>query len=269
MLKRFTLFVFLFIVFGYFALCLFVYRYQSSIQYNPIKFKISPHEVGLSEVEIIHVVTKDGLKLEGWYMPAKDGYKTIVFFHGNGQLIGSSTKGVSQLAESGYGVLFAEYRGYAGHAGEVTEEGLYLDAYAFTEWLIRNQNIPEDNLIFYGESLGVALAVKMAGQYYSSGVVLLMPFSSALDIAKHHFWFFPMDIILKDRFLVYRMLQSVEEPILMIHGDQDRLIPIVYAERLYNSKSGNSKFVKIFGAHHHNLYDFDTMDYIKRFVESL
>ena len=269
MLKRLVVFCLLFVTVSYGAFCLFIYQQQRVIQHNVIQLKFTPEQTGLTDYEYANVLTEDGIQLVGWYVPAKDGNKTIVFFHGNGQIIGTSTGGVSYFIGLGYGVLFAEYREYAGHAGKVTEEGLYLDANAYVEWLLNSKNLQQKDLIFYGESLGTALALKMAKSYDGAAVVLLAPFSSILDTAKKHYWYLPVDLMLKDTFFNDRLISSVDEPILMIHGDEDRVVPIEYGRKLYNIAPNGTEFVTVAGGNHSNLYKVGALNHIERFLEGL
>jgi fermentation-respiration switch protein FrsA (DUF1100 family) len=78
--------------------------------------------------EELAVTTEDGLNLKGWYAPAKSKRFTLVFFHGNGDNLGSAAKVAGPYIDAGYGFLLAEYRGYSGLPGLPTEKGLYADA---------------------------------------------------------------------------------------------------------------------------------------------
>ncbi len=269
MFQRAFSFCFFFVLLGYIVFCAFMYQKQRIIQYNPIQEKFSPEQTGIKNVEYAHVVTEDGLALEGWYVPAQEQQKTIVFFHGNGQIIGSSVIGPAFFLQYGYGVLFVEYRGYAGHQGQVTENGLYKDAYAFVQWLHEEQRVNFSDMIVYGESLGSALALKMAVEFDVSGVVLLASFSSILDIVSDVYWYLPVRLLLKDKFMNDELIQKVDEPILIVHGRKDKIVPFKYGKQLHAVANGNAQFISVDEGHHNNLYEFDVSNNIKKFLDGL
>lgn len=269
MIKRAFHFLVLFCLFGYATFCLFVYKNQREIQYSPVALRFTPEQAGLSGVEFARVVTADGIALEGWYVPAKNDQKTIVFFHGNGQIIGSSVVGVSSFITQGYGILFAEYRGYAGHRGEVTEQGLYQDAFAFVRWLHEQKNVVFSDMIMYGDSLGTSLALRMAAQYDVAGVVLLASYSSILDVAEGLYWYLPIRFLLKDTYRNDVMIKAVNEPVLMFHGQKDKIIPFKYGHKLYESSDGWVDFISVGQGTHNNLYEFGITKPIQEFMDNL
>lgn len=269
MLLRALAFYVLTVFISYGAFCAFFYQQQRSIQYKVITYQYSPEETGLKNYEFANVKTSDGIDVQGWYVPAQPGQKTILFFHGNGQVISTSIGGVSYFLNLGYGILFAEYRGFAGHAGDVSEAGLYQDAFAFMDWLLHEKNIKEQDIIFYGESLGSSLALKLAEKYDGAGVVLVASFSSVLDLAREVYWYLPVDLLLKDKFMNADVIRNVREPILIIHGTSDDIVPFAYGKKLYEFTDGDAEFVKIDRGNHVNLYELGALKYIKDFLEKL
>ncbi|PCJ97300.1 MAG: hypothetical protein COA45_10210 [Zetaproteobacteria bacterium] len=268
--KRFLTVLSLVAVFIYIAVVLLIYQNQRNIMYHPILEKIMPaNNWGISNVEIMHVLTEDGIRLEGWFITPKiKNQKIIVFFHGNAQNIGSSYSGVSKLLEDGYGLLMVEYRGYTGHKGKFTEQGVYKDCRAFIDWLHQTQKVKYSDMVFYGESLGTALSVQMASEYDGYALVLLSPFSSMVDLARIQYPYLPIYLLLKDKYLSKRKIGKIKIPILILHGDKDTIVSMELGETLFNAANEPKKFVRINNGGHNNLYELGAVDYIRTFLEN-
>jgi hypothetical protein len=201
---------------------------------------------GLSEVQI---ATRDGLQLLSWYRPAPAGGKTIAYFHGNGGHIGYRAARARIFAEAGYGVFLLSYRGYGSNAGKPTEEGLYADARAALDFLVA-QGIPPERTILYGESLGTAVAVRMAVERKVAAVILEAPFTSAASLAQHHYPFVPAKWLLQDRFDSSARIAEVRAPILVLHGTEDRVTPSRFGETLFAAAREPKELHLLSGAGH-------------------
>ena len=255
---------------GYVAICLFMYQQQRSILYQPKLEKTSPQDVGAQGAEIVRVRTNDNLTLEGWYFaPSSPNNKTIVFFHGNGWNIGDSFTLTKDYLKHGFGLLMVEYRGYAGHNGRVSEQGLYKDARAYINWLHEEKGVPHSDMIFYGESLGSSLAVKMASEYKAFAVILLAPFTSMIDVAKEYYPLLPVSILLRDTYLNDKAIKKVASPILFLHGDQDKLVNIKFGKALYDAANDPKKIVIFEEGTHVNLYALGAHKVIREFLEDI
>jgi fermentation-respiration switch protein FrsA (DUF1100 family) len=172
----------------------------------------------------ISVRTSDGIDLKAWYAPATSKFLTIVFFHGNAD----SLSGAAQIADpyigAGYGFLLAEYRGYSGLPGKPTEEGLYLDARAYLQYLNAHA-VPYRRIILYGHSLGTAVAVQMASEFPVGGLMLLAPYLSIPKMAQGAFPFFPSSLLALDQFDNERKIDRLHMPLLIANGSKDEVVP--------------------------------------------
>ena len=269
-MKRFFSVFCLTALFIYLAFALSIYQKQRALMYTPILEKLSRSDVGVQNVKIIHIETEDGLRLEGWYVPPqKENNKIIVFFHGNGQNIGSSYSGVAQLIKDGYGLLMVEYRGYAGHKGTFTEQGVYKDCRAFIDWLSQTHQVKYSDMILYGESLGAAVAVQMASEYDAHALILLAPFSSMVDIARARYPYLPVSLLLEDQYLSDKKIQQIRMPILIMHGNRDRVIDIESGGKLFEAANEPKKFVEFPQGGHNNLYDFGASQHVLNFLAGI
>lgn len=222
-------------------------------------------------MKVISVKTEDGLELESWYEPPKDSNApVIVMFHGNGQSIAYRPPKVAHYREKGYGVLLAEYRGYGGNPGKTTEEGVYKDGRAYINWLIEDKQIPEKNIVLYGESLGSGIAVQMATEYDTKALLLDVPFNSTLAVAKMQFFFIPfLDHLMWDQYRNDLKISDVEEPIFMGIAGFDLVVPSHFGKELFD-KANEPKTLKEYpNSGHMDLHYHGYPQDVVTFLESL
>ena len=173
----------------------------------------------------------DGLLLSGGYHQAAPGKPTLLFFHGNAATWQSTAQILAPLADAGYGVFAASYRGYRANPGTPSEAGLYRDARAAAAWLAAN-GVGPDDLVIVGNSLGSGPAVELARTMRPRGLVLISPFASMTEVAAANLRWLPVEWLMRDRYDNAAKLPEVSAPVLILHGDRDTLIPLSHAQRL-------------------------------------
>ena len=188
--------------------------------------------------------TADGLDLAGYYWPAEAGNDTlVVYFHGNAynQLVGAAR--AEPLRKGGHGVLVASYRGFGDNPGAPSEEGLFADAEA---WMAKARELaPGADIYLFGHSLGGAMALEMAARHEVAGVATLGTFARLADQAPNI-----ARGILPDRYDNVAAIRRVSEPVLLLHGTEDEVVPIAAGEELA-AASPNATLVRLKGAGHH------------------
>ena len=111
---------------------LFLKHFEKRGIYFPVRrIDSTPAEIGL-EFEDVYFFSADGLKLNGWYIPAKESRATILFSHGNAGNISHRIEIIDMFSKLGLDVFIYNYRGYGRSQGNPSEKGLYLDAEAPT-----------------------------------------------------------------------------------------------------------------------------------------
>ena len=199
--------------------------FQRSLLYHPGGALPDPAEAGATGMQVVKLTTADGLALAAWYAAARPGQGTIVYFHGNaGSIVGRLDK-TRAFVEAGYGLLLVEYRGYGGNPGNPTEDGLYADARAAYGFLIGTEGIDPRRIAVLGESLGSGVAVWLAHGQPVGAVILEAPYTSIADVAKRTYFFLPVDLLLRDRFDTIARIAAIDAPLLLVHGERDRVIP--------------------------------------------
>jgi fermentation-respiration switch protein FrsA (DUF1100 family) len=126
--------------------------------------------------------------------------------------------------------------------------------------------------VYFGESLGTAVAVNLAVEHPPVAVVPRSPFTSMADVGQHHYPFLPVRLLLRDRFASIDRIQRIRAPLLVIAGDRDRIVPIDNSRRLYDAAVDPKTLFVLPGADHndHALLAGDEMiGAIVRFLQPL
>lgn len=258
--------IFIKITLFYILLIVVLFIAQRTLIYFPDKSKPAP----VQGVDIVTVVTKDGQSLEAWYIPpAASDKPVIVLFHGNAGHYGHRIYKAQTYLSAGYGMLLAEYRGYGGNQGTISEQGFYHDGRAYIDWLLEIRNIDVGNIILYGESIGSGVAVQMAMEYDVKGVVLEVPFSSLIDIAGPQYPYIPVKYLLRDRYMNIEKIEKIDAPLLILHGREDQTIPFDSALKLFEAAKEPKKFVDFPQGNHNNLYDFGASQHVLNFLAGI
>ena len=166
-----------YILIAYLVLLIFLFVFQRSYLYFPDKETIPLHYFDEFNIEEIKHTTDDGLTLAGWYKePDTNNTNVFLLMHGNAGHVGHRVEKFRKILEAGYGFFFLEYRGYGGNPGKPTEKGLHLDAVSALNFL-REQKIPDQKIILYGESLGTGIAIQLATTIKAKAIILETPYT--------------------------------------------------------------------------------------------
>ena len=236
-----------FAVAAYAAVVLLFYLKQAALLYPASTERTTAARAGLSGFEDVVLPTADGERIVGWYTAPQPGRAILLYFHGNGGSLLDRTGRARVLTQDGRGLLIVSYRGYSGSTGTPTETGLRTDARTAYDWLA--QRFPPERIVLYGESLGTGVAVGLAIERRVAGVVLDAPFTSAADVAGHHYRFLPV-WLLRDQYRSLDRIQNIRAPLLVLHGDRDGVVPFTLGERLYHHALEPKRFVRIPGGDH-------------------
>jgi fermentation-respiration switch protein FrsA (DUF1100 family) len=250
---------------GYALLVTALYFGQRSLLYLPDRTRprLGPlAEFGFREITL---TTADGLSLLSWYRPPHEGAPVVAYFHGNGGNLGNRTNRMMGFAQEGLGVLLLEYRGYGGNPGAPTEAGLYADADAALDFLSQD-GIPASRLVIYGESLGSGVAAHMAAERELAALILEAPFTRLADAASYHYSFVPVSVLLRDRFDSLSAIGKIRAPILILHGERDRVIPVRFGRALLAAAPEPKEGWFSPDAGHEDLARFGALDAVFDFI---
>jgi uncharacterized protein len=227
---------------------------ERRLMYFPVGPLISPDEVGLSQAESVAFTTADGITLHGWFLPSlrRPAPFTVVVFNGNAGNRSYRAPLALALQAQNLAVLLFDYRGYGENRGTPTEAGLAADARAAREFLVQRADVDAGRLVYFGESLGSAVAVDLAAEHSPAALVLRSPFASMADVGQHHYPFLPVRLLLRDRYASIDRIRQVRCPVLVIAGAQDRIVPLEHSRQLYEAASSAKKLVILPGADHND-----------------
>lgn len=205
---------------------------QRRLIYLPHPQVETPGAWGAGALATVLCRTEDGLELAGWYRAPPAGGSVIVLFHGNAGHLGLRADKANFLLAAGHGVLLAGYRGYGGNPGQPSEKGLLADGRAWLDFLTR-EGVSGSRLVLWGESLGSGVAVRLATERRVGAVILEASFTSLTDVAAALYPWLPVRSLLLDRFDNLARLGDLRAPLLVAHGERDRIVPVRFGRALF------------------------------------
>ena len=256
------------------AVLILIWTMQRRLMYFPMGGVPAVGETALSDVENVTFETADGLTLHAWFVAASGSppRPAVVVFSGNAGNRAYRAPLAAALQQHGFHVLLVDYRGYGGNPGTPTQSGLAVDGRAAREYVVSRADVDPSRLVYFGESLGTAVAVDLAVDHPPAAVVLRSPFTSMGDIGQHHYPLLPVRLLLRDRFAAVDQIQRIRVPLLVIAGANDRIVPIEHSRRLYDAANEPKTLVVIPGADHNDyelLAGDEMIQAIVRFLEPL
>jgi pimeloyl-ACP methyl ester carboxylesterase len=248
-----TTFVLFYVSFG-----AFLTLYQERIVYQP-SAAIFGECPALAEAER---VTHRGTRM---YANISDG-PIAVLYHGNAGSACDRAFYAQLFTQAGYGYLLVEYAGYGGDPQPPTHDRIYQDVHNVIDYL---QQSAVRHVTLIGESIGTGVASYHAALQSPDKLLLITPFTDLHDIARGRFWFYPTGLLVDNVYDNRAALAVFENRVVIIHGDQDSVIPYRLGKALYDSLSADKTFVTIAGASHNNLFGYpETFNAVETFLSA-
>src|SRR6266513_2576102 len=249
---------------AYLVLLLLAWLFQDRLAFPAPRGSLpDPKRVGVENGQKVELVSGDGTKLVGWYLapinlpqppPTSPASPGLLWFYGNGETVAAIWPIVREFQPPGTALLVVDYPGYGGSGGRATEPALYAAAEAGYTMLATRPGVDPHRIFVYGRSLGSAVAIYTAAHRPVAGLILESPFTSAAAMAKHHYRLVP-------RFLLHLSLDNlttvklVRCPILLFHGDADRLVPGAMGMAVAAAAPGPVEVVLLHGSGHNDTYE--------------
>lgn len=239
-----TLLIVVFLVLAFF----FIRFFERINLYFPVRtIEATPEDIDL-EYEDVSFTAKDGVMLNGWFIPSETHRAVLIFCHGNAGNISHRLEKIKIFNGLDLDVLIFDYRGYGLSKGSPSEKGLYLDAEAAYDYLVNYRGMESVKVVAYGESLGSAVTVDLAGKRRLAGIIIEGGFSSVRDMAKEIFPFIPA-FVYKTRFDSLDKIKNIGPPKLIFHSADDEIVPFEHGEKLFHAAAGRRELVRLRGGH--------------------
>jgi pimeloyl-ACP methyl ester carboxylesterase len=197
----------------------------------------------------VWLAAADGTRVHAWHLKA--GPTLVLYFGGNAEEVSWMLE-EAQAGAPGISWLLMDYRGYGQSAGAPSETVLVADALALHEHALTLPGVDPKRIYAFGRSLGSGVAVALAAERPLAGLVLATPFDSLAAVAKHYYWYLPVDWMLKHRFDSIGRAPQQKAPLLCLVAQSDEVIPPAHAERLFAAWGGPKRKVVLAGAQHNS-----------------
>lgn len=247
----------------------FIRIFENKFIFFPIKYPQGywqPEAQGL-QIENCFIQTPDGVRLHGWFVTNDSAIATLIWCHGNAGNISGRLDNLAKLANLPVNVFIFDYRGYGKSEGSPYEAGIYLDAEAAYDYIAARPKVDPTRIVIFGRSLGGAVAVNLAANRPCAGLILESTFTSAADMAKSSFGFLPVHLVIKTKLNSIEKIRSVQVPLLVLHGTDDRTVPFELGQRLFEAANEPKEFYSIQGADHNDTYVVGGKPYFEKLTE--
>ncbi|AIF81035.1 hypothetical protein I862_02360 [endosymbiont of Acanthamoeba sp. UWC8] len=246
----------------------YIYLNQRTLLYHPEQEMIGLESYNMPGTEEIFLTTKDGVKIQAWYKKPDTGKEMVIFYHGNSGHIPQRIDKLKELNAMGYGFIIPAWRGFGKSEGFPTEKGILNDAEATIEF-IKKEGYDLKKVIVIGESLGTGVATQMAAKHEFKGLLLITPYTTIQDRASEIYFYIPVKYLLKDNFDTINNISKVKVPVIIIHGDNDEIIPHTHSLKIIEKVNEPKKLIIYPGINHTN-YDSKTVfTEMRNFFKSL
>jgi alpha-beta hydrolase superfamily lysophospholipase len=199
-------------------------------------------------------VTGEPARLHGlWLASARhpaDG-PVLLYLHGARWNVEGSSPRIRRMQELGFSVLAIDYRGFGKSTAVLPSEDMaYEDARAAWDWLAAHHG--DRPRYIFGHSLGGAIAIDLAAKVDDErGTIVEGTFTSIPDVASGMKWgWLPIGPLITQRFESVRKVARIGSPLLVVHGDSDKLIDSELGRKLYEAAQGRKRFLLVEGGSH-------------------
>ncbi len=207
--------------------------------------------------------TPDGCRLSAWHLCPPNPVASVLYFHGSGGNLGVRTEVLVDLYRQDLQIFAVDYRGFGWSTGTPTEQGLLVDVTAAVDFFNANFRRFRCPVVYWGRSLGGCFAAAASRHGKPDGLILETTFPSKASLLEGSSQFRFIKFFGRYKLDTISFLQRHEFPVLIIHGDKDRTVPMRQGQLLYQQLEGPKEFLAIDGADHIDIHIVDHERYLK------
>ncbi|WP_280771489.1 alpha/beta hydrolase [Salipaludibacillus daqingensis] len=200
---------------------------------------------------------EDGKELHGWLVNAEqhgnETHRLLIYYGGNAEELSGQIPLMTDHLQD-WSVLLVNYRGYGKSEGSPREESLYDDALLIFDQIQGRFDGGLDSLVLMGRSIGTGIATKVAAERDVNGLILISPFDSLTEVARHHYPFLPISTLLRYSFNSAERINDISAPVMVMAGDEDRIIPEKRTRALLEKKTGSVQYELMNGRGHNDIH---------------
>ena len=255
---------------GYSGLLLILYFFQEHLLFFPQRLsqERSDSLYSRKDTEAVEMRMSDGTAVRGWLVKnsSVNPLKLLFYYGGNAEEVSHLIDESGKFGDRS--LVLVNYRGYGRSEGKPGEDALKRDAMEIFDEIRKRPDVDPTDVVLMGRSLGTGIAVYVAAHRPHAGVILISPYDSMTNIAKRHYRFFPIDLLLRHRFESMRLAPAITSPVLMLVAGEDSIVPKSHSRSLAKHWGGNFDLREIEKTDHntigfHPLYWVAIQDYLR------
>jgi len=236
----------------YAVISIYIYFMQTGLIFYPNmpgrNLVATPESIGLS-YQNVELVTEDGIKLHGWFIPHKKANGTVLFFHGNAGNISHRLDSIEIFHRLELNVFIIDYRGYGQSEGKISEKGTYRDAEAAWNYLNNVQDISGKQIIIFGRSLGASIATWLASKHTPAALIIESGFTSVPSMGKRLYPFLPIRWLSHYKYNTKQYVKNITCPVMVAHSRHDEIIPYDEGREIFDAAAEPKYFLEMRGGH--------------------
>ena len=237
------------------AISIIFYFVQEKLIFKPEKLPDDfVFQYDNQEVEEYKLELKDNVIINGLHFKSKDPKGVVFYLKGNSRSIKGWGKFAIDFTNHNWDVIMIDYRGFGKSTGKRTQQTMKDDVLAIYDKI--KEKLDEKYIIVYGRSLGTGLATKVASVNNPRMLILACPYYSMSNNIQRYLPFIPLGLVMRYSMPTYKWIKYVKCPIKIIHGTNDRLIPMKSSIRLSKINPSLTRMYPIIGGGHKNLHNF-------------
>ena len=228
-----------------------VYWHQEGLLFDPEPLAPA-YEFAIPDTSEVRIEVA-GATLSALHLKLPRPRGVVFFLHGNSGNLATWFTNVEFYRKANYDLFMLDYRGFGKSSGHI-ESDAQLRADVVAAW---NRVAPQyagKRIVIFGRSLGTALASELAAQVRPDLTVLVSPYCSMAELMGIHYPLLPA-VVLRYPLSTCQSAGRIHGPLLLVHGEQDRLIPIDQSERIL-SFAHQARLLRIAGAAHNDVHQF-------------